>query len=242
MATGDRRRAQLRAAWAAVARTSLAPGARDVASARWSGTVIVATGAAVAATAWLAGRATAAAGVAPAIAGVVAVLAGLIAGAAVIERGVLAAADRWFGARWSSAIVAGSVVARVVILWAIAPARWLAALVLAAVLGRWGAVALQRLGDVVETDRGLAVGEVRWLELGLLTLAALGLAALAAGWAGVALVVVLGLVAFGLGLVLQAVDGELTAANLAAVAVALELCALVAISVIAPALASPFVR
>ena len=52
----------------------------------------------------------------------------------------------------------------------------------------------------------------------------------------------LGLVAFGLGLVVQQVDGELTAANLAAIAVVLELVALVALSVIAPATASPFVR
>ena len=80
------------------------------------------------------------------------------------------------------------------------------------------------------------------LEVALTTAAAVGLAALVLGWAGVALVVVLGLIAFGLGLVVQTVDGELTAGNLAAVAIALELVALVAMSVIAPATVSPFVR
>ena len=111
---------------------------------------------------------------------------------------------------------------------------------LAHVLGRWGAIALQRLGDVVVADRGLAVAEVGSLELAASTIAVIALAAFAAGWAGVALVVVLGLIAFGLGLVVQAVDGELTAANLAAVAIALELVALVAFSVVAPATGSPF--
>lgn len=233
---------QLRAAWAVVARTSLAPRLRGApARSAWAGPVVVATGALVAATAWLGGRAVLAAGVVTAIAAVVAVVVALIAGAAVVERGLLGAVERWFGARWSAAVVGGAVLARVVILWSTAPARWLAALVLAGVLGRWGAVLLQRLGDVIETERGLAVGDVSWLELGVTTLAVVALAALIIGWAGVVLVVVLGLIAFGLGLVVQTVDGELTASNLAAVALALELVALVALSVIAPATASPFV-
>ncbi|HVV83199.1 MAG TPA: hypothetical protein VHE35_08965 [Kofleriaceae bacterium] len=235
-------RQQLRAAWGAVARTSLAPAAGAPARAAWAGPVVVATGALVAATAWLGARAVLAAGVVPAIAAIVAVLVALVAGAAIIERDVVGAVERWFGARWSAAIVGGTVVARVVVLWTIAPARWLGALVLAGVIGRWAAIALQRLGDVVIADRGLAVGDVTWLELGVTTAATFVLAAVVCGWAGVALVVVLGLLAFGLGLVVQAVDGELTAANLAAAAVALELVALVALSVIAPAAASPFVR
>ena len=201
---------------------------------------MVLTGALIAATAWLGGGAVIAAGVVPALAGVVAVLVALIAGAAVVERGLGSAVERWFGARWSAAVVGGAILGRVVILWSTAPGRWLAALVLATVLGRWGAVVLQRLGDVVQVERGLAVGDVGWLELAVTTVAVLALAASVTGWAGVALVVVLGLVAFGLGLVVQAIDGELTASNLAAVAIALELVALVACSVVAPAAASPF--
>ncbi len=234
---------QLRAAWAAVARTSLAPGAVDAPTATgWVGVVVTATGAAIATTAWLGARAVLAAGVVPAIAAVVAALVGLIAGAAILERGVVRAAERWFGARWSAAIAGGTVLGRVVILWSTAPARWLGALVVAAVVGRWGAIALQRLGDVASSERGLAVGDIGWLDVGATTALVLAVAAIAAGWAGVALVVVLGLCAFGLGQVIQTVDGELSSANLAAIAVALELIALVALSVIAPAATSPFVR
>lgn len=228
-------RQQLASAWRALGRVR-------VGSWRWSGAWLVVSGALFAATAWVAARAVLATGVVPAVAVVVAVVAGLAVSRAVVERGVAAAAERWFGVRWAGPVAGGVVLARVVALWAIAPAGWLGALCVAALLGRWGAVVLQRLGDVVERAAGLAVGEVGWLEAGVLTALAVIAAAVVAGWAGVALVVVLAFLGFGGGLVVQAVDGELTPANLAVLAAALELVALVALSVVTPAAASPFVR
>lgn len=227
---------------AQLARVSAMPSARDVET-PWPGAVVVGAGLLIGLLAWLGGRALLAIGVAPAIAGVVAVVIGVVVGAAVVERGLAGALDRWLGGRWSPLATGGGLLLRVVALWSTAPGAWLVALVVPAGLGRLAAVGLQRLGDVrrAPAGRSLVVGPVGTVELAVAALVVVTLAALAAGGLGVATVGVAVVIAIVLGLALQLGEGELAADSLAVVAVAIELVAAVGFAAIAPAARSPFV-
>jgi hypothetical protein len=205
---------------------------------------VIATGVVVGAAAWLAGRMVGAIGVAPGLWGLVAVVATVVLGAAVVERGLHAATERWLGARWASLVVGGSVLGRVVALWSIAPAYWLGALVMSVAAGRWAAVGLQRLGDVAAPGRGrtFVIGAFTWLELAVASIVIAALFVLVAGAAGFAIALAAVLVAVGLGLGVQILDRELAGDSLAAVAAVIELVVLVGIAAVEPAALSPFVR
>jgi hypothetical protein len=210
----------------------------------WPGAIVVGAGLLIGLAAWLGGRALLAIGVAPAIAGVAAIACGVGAGAAVVERGLGAAFDRWIGGRWSPMATGGGLLLRVIALWSTAPAWWLASLVVPAGLGRLAAVGLQRLGDVrpAPDGRSLVVGEVGTLELAVAALVIVGLAAFFAGGLGAATVGVAVVIAIVLGLSLQLGEGVLAADSLAVVAAAIELVGAVGFAAIAPAAQSPFVR
>ncbi len=233
----------LRGAWSQVGRVTIVPEAAG-GPAPWPGALVVATGIAVGALGWLGSWVLIALGAAPALGALVAVVLAIVGGAALVERGAHAAVERWLGARWAPLVLGGAVLARLVALWSIAPRLWLGALVLALAVGRWAAVALQRLGDVAAAGRGrtLVIGTVGWLELAVASIVVLALAMLVGGGSGVLIVVVAGLAAGGLGLGVQILDRELAGDSLAAIATAIELIVLVGLAAAAPAAISPFVR
>ena len=236
-------RSLLRDAWSQVGRVTIVPEG-DGRDAPWPGALVVATGVAIGAAAWLVARLIAALGAAPAVGGLFAVLVAIVLGAAVVERGLHAASERWLGARWASLVVGAGVLARIVALWSLAPRMWLGALVLGAAAGRWAAVGLQRLGDVGAAGRGrtFVVGAMGWLELGVASAAVVVLAILVAGWVGLALALVVAATAVGLGLGVQTFDRELGGESLAAIAAVVELIVLVGLAAAAPAALSPFTR
>lgn len=207
------------------------------------GLVVVVAGVGVGVAAWLAARGFLAIGVAPAVAGVVAVVVGVLIGAAVIERGMAAAFDRWLGARWAPQATGGALLLRVVALWSTAPGAWWAALIVPAGVGRLAAVALQRLGDVGPPPRGrsFVLPRVGAVELVAATGVIAVLAVAAAGGLGLVLLAVAAVVAIVLGLALEMGEGELAADALAVAAAALELVAAVGLAALAPATRSPFI-
>lgn len=227
---------------AQLARVSVMPAARDVAV-PWPGAIVVAAGLVVGVVAWLGGRAMLGIGVAPAIAGVVAIAAGVLVGAAVVERGLASAFDRWIGGRWTPIATGGGLLLRVVALWSTAPAWWLAALVVPAGMGRLAAIGLQRIGDVraATAERTLVVGRVGSAELAAAVVAMAVIAGVAAGTLGLVTLGVGVVVAIGLGLALQVGEGELASDSLAVVAAAVELVGAVGMAAIAPASQSPFI-
>ncbi len=233
----------LRDAWGQVGRVTIVPEG-DVGPAPWPAALVVATGIAVGAAAWLAGRMIAAIGVAPAVSGLVTVIMTIVLGAAVVERGLHAVSERWLGARWATLVVGGTVLGRVVAVWSIAPRLWLGALVLATAAGRWAAVGLQRLGDVAPPGRGrtFVVGTVSWVELAAASAVVLIVAVMIAGGAGVALTFAVLVIAVGLGLGVQILDRELAGDSLAAIAAVVELVALVGLAAAEPATGSPFIH
>ncbi len=233
----------LRAALGQVGRVTLVPEG-DVAHAPWPGALVVASGIALGAAAWLAGRALTWIGVAPALAGLTAVVVAIVLGAAVIERGVHAAMERWLGARWASLVVGAVALTRVVALWSLAPRAWLGALIVSVAAGRWVAIGLQRLGDVAAPGRGrtLVVDGVSWPELGLASLVVVACLISVAGAAGAAIAVAVVVMAVALGLGVQILDRELAGDSLAAIAAAAELVVLVGLAAHDPAAASPFMR
>jgi hypothetical protein len=233
----------LRDAWGQVGRVTIVPEG-DAAGAPWPGALVVATGIAVGAGAWLAGRAVGLLGVAPALISFVGAIVAVVLGAAVVERGLHAASERWLGARWATLVVGAAILGRLVALWSMAPRLWLGAFVLAAAGGRWAAVGLQRLGDVSAPGRGrtFVVAPLSWLELGAASAVVLVLALLVAGAAGLAIMLAAVLIAVGLGLGVQILDRELAGDSLAAIAAVVELVVLIGLAAAEPATMSPFLR
>lgn len=233
----------LRAALGQVGRVTLVPEG-DVAHAPWPGALVVATGIAIGGAAWLAGRMLTALGVAPALAGLVAVIVAIVLGAAVVERGVHAAMERWLGARWASLVVGAVALTRVVALWSLAPKMWLGALIVSVAAGRWIAVGLQRLGDVAAPGRGrtFVVEGLTWPEVGLASLVVIACLISIAGAAGAAIAIAVVVISVALGLGVQILDRELAGDSLAAIAAVAELVVLIGLAAYAPAVASPFAR
>ena len=209
----------------------------------WPGLIVVVVGVAVGVAAWLCGRGMLAIGVAPAIAGVVAIVAAVLFGAAVIERGMAGAFDRWLGTRWAPLATGGALLLRVVALWSTAPASWWAAVIVPAGAGRLAAVALQRLGDVAPPPRGrsFVLRGVSAVELVAACAVVAALAVAASGGAGLAVLGVAAVIAVVLGLALEMGEGELAADSLAVAAAAVELAVAVGFAAVAPAIRSPFV-
>jgi len=236
-------RDRLRGAWGQVARVTIVP-EQAAGPAPWPGALVVATGIAVGAVAWLGGRALIALGTPPAVGGLVAIALAIVVGAGLIERGSFAAVERWLGARWAPVVVGGILLGRVTALWSIAPRAWLGALVFAAAVGRLAAVGLQRLGDVGPAGRGrtLIVGPLGAIELAVAAAVVIGLALLVTGAPGLIILLIAGVAAAGFGLGVQLLDRELGGDSLAAIAAAIELIVLVGVAAAEPALLSPFVR
>ena len=213
------------------------------------GTIAFATG-------WLVGQL----GVAPAVRGAVAILTLSILSAAILDVGLARTVERWLrgvpeldapavpadaslGAPGVSVLLA-TVILRVVAIVSIRPSAWLAALVLAPLIGRWAALALQRLGDVLEPPvperRSLIVGEVGWGQVGIVTALVALLAVLGLGWSALLVLAVVAAVAFGIGLASERKRGGLDSHGLAAVAAVCEVIALIGAAAIAPAVLSPW--
>jgi cobalamin synthase len=116
--------------------------------------------------------------------------------------------------------------------------------VIAPMIGRWAALLLQRLGDVLEPPRSdrrsLLVGEVSWAQIGVVTALVLLLTVLGLGAKGLLVLGVAGAVAFAIGLASERRRGGLDADALAAAAAACEMLALVGIAAAFPAIASPW--
>lgn len=198
--------------------------------------------------AWLLGRLD----VPVALRGALAVLTLTALTAALLDVGLARVVERWLGRdddlgavgpAGTSAMLAVTV-ARVIAIITIRPSAWLAALVVAPLCGRWAALALQRLGDVLEPAmperRSLVVGGVSWLQLGVVTALVAVIAVLGLGATALLLLAVIGAVAFVAGLVAERARGGLDGYTLAAVAAACEVIALVGVAAMAPALTSPW--
>lgn len=227
-----------------------------VRAAPWMVVVGGALGAIAFAAGWLAGKL----GVAPAVSGALAVLTLSILSAAILDVGLARTVERWLrglpdvdapaipadsglGAPGVSVLLATAML-RVVAIIAIRPSAWFAALVLAPLIGRWAALALQRLGDVLEPPaperRSLIVGEVGWGQVAVVTALVALLAVLGLGWSSLLILAVVAAVAFGIGLASERTRGGLDAHGLAAVAAVCEVIALIGAAAIAPAVLSPW--
>jgi adenosylcobinamide-GDP ribazoletransferase len=208
--------------------------------------------------AWLVGWLVARLGLTAALAGALAIVTLGVLSAALLDVGLARTVERWLGrdddevggvgaaglgAAGITALVGASLL-RVVALLSIRPSAWLAALVVAPLIGRWAALALQRLGDLLEAPapdrRSLVVGEVSWGTLALVTAGVAVIAGLGLGLAGLLLLVAAAAVAFAIGLVAEKRRGGLDASTLAAVAALAEVIALVGAAALAPALVSPW--
>jgi adenosylcobinamide-GDP ribazoletransferase len=221
----------------------------SVRSAPW----MVAVGAALGIVAWLIGWLAGQLGIVPALRATLAVIALVGLSAAILDVGLARTIERWLsrdddapltlGPAGVTSLVAAALI-RVVAVIAIRPSAWLAALVLAPLIGRWSALLLQRLGDVLEPPasdrRSLVVGEVGWGQVGVVTALVGLLAVLGLGWTALLVVGGAGAVALAVGLGSESRRGGLDGDSLAAAAAACEVLALVAIAAIAPATVSPW--
>jgi adenosylcobinamide-GDP ribazoletransferase len=205
---------------------------------------------------WIVGKL----GVAPAVSGALAILTLSVLSAAILDVGLARTVERWLrglpdvdapaiaadsglGAPGVSVLLATAML-RVVAIIAIRPSAWFAALVLAPLIGRWAALALQRLGDVLEPPaperRSLIVGEVGWGQVAVVTALVALLAVLGLGWSSLLILAVVAAVAFGIGLASERKRGGLDSHGLAAVAAVCEVIALIGAAAIAPAVLSPW--
>lgn len=213
---------------------------------------MVVVGAILGVAAWLVGALIGALGVAPAVQGAVAIVALAALSAGLLDTGLARVFERWLarddadaiGAAGVSALLGASLI-RVIAIVATRPSVWLAALVIAPLVGRWAALALQRLGQVIDVPepdrRSLVVGAVSWTTLGVVTALVALLAVLGVGAAGLLLLILPAGLALAVGVVVERTRGGLDAPTLGAVAAACELIVFVGIAAIAPATASPWV-
>jgi adenosylcobinamide-GDP ribazoletransferase len=223
---------------------------------------MVAVGAALGVVAWVVGWITGELGVVPALRGALAVLALIALSAALLDVGLARTVERWLrtgsgdpddldpgtrtgiGPAGVTALVSSALI-RIVAVIAIRPSAWLAALVVAPLIGRWAALLLQRLGDVLEPAsndrRSLIVGEVSWAQVGIVTGLVTLITVLGLGVSGLLVLAAAGAVAFAIGLTSERRRGGLDGDALAAAAAACELIAFIGIAALAPAIASPWV-
>lgn len=172
--------------------------------------------------------------------GAVAALLGLatltFASAAIVERGVARRIDELDRAERTPGVAAVVtlvfvVLVRAAAVLAIAPAHWLGAFVGAAVLGRWGAVLVQALGEPLTGERAprsLVCARVSPWHTAVLAAFVAIVAAFAMGQAGLAAFAIGSALAFALGLDAERRDRGLSAPVVATAAAVAELVALLA--------------
>jgi len=213
---------------------------------------MVVIGAVLGLAAWGVGWAAGLLGVVPALQGALAVVTLTALTAALLDLGLARTVERWLGrsdddpalgAAGTTALLSSAVI-RVVAIVSIRPSAWLAALVVAPLIGRWAALCLQRLGDVLEPPvsgrRSLLVGGVTWLQVGIVTALVGIVAVLGLGLASLLLLAAVAALTFLAGLVVERRRGGLDGHALAAVAAVCEVIALIGVAAIAPALTSPW--
>jgi cobalamin synthase len=210
--------------------------------------------------AWIAGWLVARLGVPAALSGAVAITTLSLLGAAIADVGLARTVERWLGRgedaaaapplapigpAGTTALLAGGVV-RVVAFLSIRPSAWLAALIVVPLVGRWSALTLQRLGEVLEPPaadrRSLLVGDVTWGQVGMVSAIVVVAAVVAVGWSALLILLVAGLLSFVIGFLVERGRGGLDGHTLAATAAVCELIALVGIAAIAPAVTSAWAR
>lgn len=204
---------------------------------------VIAVGALVGATAWLAVKLLIEIGATPALAALVAVMAAGLIGGAVGERGLA----RWMAKlRLGEPLTIGSVaLIRWVALVSVTPYRWAAVLLVAPLVGRWAAVFLQALADPApfeRTDRSLVVGQLTFPAIAILTGLVGAAAILGLGWTGAIAVGSAGAIAFAIGLRAQRRSGGIDGDVVAAVAVIAEIVVAVTAALAWPTPISPWQR
>lgn len=213
---------------------------------------MVVIGAVLGLVAWAVGWLAGLIGVVPALRGALAVVTLTALTAALLDLGLARTVERWLGradddpalgAAGTTALLSAAVI-RVVAIVSIRPSAWLAALVVAPLVGRWSALCLQRLGDLLEPPmsgkRSLLVGDVSWLQVGVVTALVAVIAVLGLGFGALLVLAALAAVTFVVGLLVERGRGGLDGHSLAAVAALCEVCALIGIAGLAPALTSPW--
>jgi hypothetical protein len=212
---------------------------------RWPGALVddrrapawlVALGVPVGVGAWSVTALARGAGLPTAVAAVLGVVALTALSAALLERGVAAQVAAWAeaGADTSTSaiptvVLTFTILLRVAAVLAVAPTRWLAVFVATATVGRWAAIFLQALGDPIADDapRSLVVVPPPLWLAGALSVGVGALAIYALGTAGVAVLALTAVIAFGLGLAGQRDHRALGAATVAMAAAVGELLVLV---------------
>jgi len=196
-------------------------------SAAW----VVALGVPVGLVAWLIARLFLAVGFPTPLSAIVGLATLTAASAALVERGLAEAIDRWQGHARSPGVAATLVLVFTTLVRAAAivfvePASWLWLFVATAVAGRWAAVFLQALGDPVAHDPAtrslVAVPAPAWLTAAI-SAGAAAILIIALGKIGIVAMVIAAIAVFALGLATQRHSGGLTPAVVGAAAAIGEL-------------------
>jgi cobalamin synthase len=195
---------------------------------------VVALGVPVGLVAWAVARLFLGAGFPAPLSAIVGLAMLTAASAALVERGLAEAIDRWQGQARSPGVgsllvLVFATLVRAAAIVFVEPSHWLWLFVATAVAGRWAAVFLQALGDPVAHDPAarslVAVPAPLWLTAAI----SVGVAAIIIVALGNLGIVAMGLAAvavFALGLATQRATGGLTPAVVAAAAAIGELCVL----------------
>lgn len=179
---------------------------------------IVALGVPCGLAAWALARLVLAAGLPVPIAALFGLAMLTLSSAALVERGLAEAIDRWQGQARTPGVSAVLVLVfttliRAAAILVVPPEQWLWLFVATAVLGRWAAVFLQAIGDPVavdETQRSLvATPAPAWL-IGAISGGVLALVIVAMGKLGLVAMALVAVAVFGVGLASQRRDGGLT--------------------------------
>ncbi|MDX2092347.1 MAG: hypothetical protein SFX73_31075 [Kofleriaceae bacterium] len=195
---------------------------------------VVALGVPVGLVAWVVARLMLGAGFPAPLSAIVGLAMLTAASAALVERGLAEAIDRWQGQARSPGVASVlvlvfSTLVRAAAIVFVEPSQWLWLFVATSVAGRWAAVFLQGLGDPVAHDPSarslVAVPAPLWLTAAI-SVGAAAVLIVALGKVGIVAMALAAIAVFVLGLVTQREHGGLTPAVVAAAAAIGELCVL----------------